>query len=376
MKFLFFLFLTLNCSSFQVKMPKFYTEDKVFFSVVGDIMSHQTQIDTAFKRDCKCYNYERVFDYVRPYLKKPDILIGNLETTLPGDPKKFSGYPQFGAPDELAVALKNAGFDILTTSNNHSADKGSQGIDHTISVLEQLKILHLGTYRNEEEYQKGNILYFERNNIRFAMLSYSYSTNGLPIPKGKYINLIQKETIRKDIRSISREKADVILVYYHFGTEYARFPDKYQIEMVNLAFEEGVDIVLGGHPHVLQPYIYQTITDRNGVTKKRLVIYSLGNFVSAQIKRYTNGGMIFNFTVTRIKELNKINFFIEDIHYIPVFVYVDNQANTTDYLVLPIQDYIKNDREPKLRTNSHKQMLEFWNDTIEHLEKNSVKGIP
>lgn len=199
----------------------------------------------------------------------------------------------------MAHALKDAGFDILTTSNNHSVDTGRKGIDHTIDTLDSLGISHLGTYKSIEEFEKNRILLYTKNGINFAFLSYSYSTNGIAIPKDKVVNIIDKDRIREDIQLARSKKPDVLIVAYHFGTEYARFPDKFQKEMVDFAFQEGADIILGGHPHVLQPYELDWIQDKYGERKQRLVIYSLGNFVSGQIKRYTNGGMIFNFKLTK-----------------------------------------------------------------------------
>jgi poly-gamma-glutamate capsule biosynthesis protein CapA/YwtB (metallophosphatase superfamily) len=188
---------------------------------------------------------------IKEYLVSADIAFGNLETTLPGDSKLFAGYPQFGAPDELAHALKDAGFDILTTSNNHSVDTGRKGIDHTIDTLDSLGIRHLGTYKSIEEFEKNRILLYTKNGINFAFLSYSYSTNGIAIPKDKVVNIIDKDRIREDIQLARSKKPDVLIVAYHFGHRYARFPDKFQKEMVDFAFQEGADIILGGHPHVI-----------------------------------------------------------------------------------------------------------------------------
>lgn len=374
LSFLALNFFLMHCSTLQRKIPKFLSDDKVKISAVGDIMSHQTQINSAFKRDCNCYNYLPVFEYVKPIFKRADFVIGNLETPLPGDPKDFSGYPTFGAPDELAFALKDAGFHLLTTSNNHAVDKGSKGIDHTLDVLDELKLLHAGTYRSKEEFEKNRILYFTKNNIRFAFLSYSYSTNGILIPKSKIVNLIDKKKIREDMNLINREIVDSIIVYFHFGTEYARMQDEFQKEIVNLAFDEGADIVLGGHPHVIQPYEFKKVRDKYGIEKKRLVIYSLGNFVSAQIKKYTTGGIIFNFTVRKIKNVfGKDEIEIEEVDYIPVYVYVYNQLGNYDYLILPISQVLKNSSDIKISENAKKLMQEFLDETIKHLESNSIR---
>lgn len=370
---LFILFA--NCSTMSVKEFITPEEKPLQFSAVGDIMVHSTQLTSAFDLKCKCHNFHPVFAEVKPILQKADIAFGNLETTLPGDPKLFAGYPQFGAPDELAAALKDAGFDILTTSNNHSVDTGRKGIDHTIDTLDSLEILHLGTYKSLEEFEKKRILHLKMKDINFIFLSYSYSTNGIAIPKDKVVNIIDKDRIREDIELARKSKPDLIVVSYHFGTEYARYPDKFQKEMVDFAFQEGADIVLGGHPHVLQQYELDWIEDKYGERKQRMVIYSLGNFVSGQIKRYTNGGIIFNFTLTKKYARGKTYVAIQDINYIPVFVYVSNDKNGFQYNVLPVEKYLKNDQALKLTPSAYRSMLEFYEDTKAHLEKNSLVGV-
>lgn len=372
--FPFLLFFFSNCSTHFIRDLTTPEEKTVQVSAVGDIMVHSTQLTSAFDPKCKCHNFHPVFKNIKEYLVSADIAFGNLETTLPGDSKLFAGYPQFGAPDELAHALKDAGFDILTTSNNHSVDTGRKGIDHTIDTLDSLGIRHLGTYKSIEEFEKNRILLYTKNGINFAFLSYSYSTNGIAIPKDKVVNIIDKDRIREDIQLARSKKPDVLIVAYHFGTEYARFPDKFQKEMVDFAFQEGADIILGGHPHVLQPYELDWIQDKYGERKQRLVIYSLGNFVSGQIKRYTNGGMIFNFKLTKKIQSGKTQISIQDVGYVPVFVYVSNDKSGYQYNVLPVEKYLKNDQEMKLTPMAHRAMLEFYEDTNSHLQKNSLVG--
>ena len=373
--FPFLLFFFSNCSTHFIRDLTTPEEKTVQVSAVGDIMVHSTQLTSAFDPKCKCHNFHPVFKNIKEYLVSADIAFGNLETTLPGDSKLFAGYPQFGAPDELAHALKDAGFDILTTSNNHSVDTGRKGIDHTIDTLDSLGIRHLGTYKSIEEFEKNRILLYTKNGINFAFLSYSYSTNGIAIPKAKVVNIIDKDRIREDIQLARSKKPDVLIVAYHFGTEYARFPDKFQKEMVDFAFQEGADIILGGHPHVLQPYELDLIQDKYGERKQRLVIYSLGNFVSGQIKRYTNGGMIFNFKLTKKMQTGKTEISIQDVGYVPVFVYVSNDKSGYQYNVLPVEKYLKNDQEMKLTPTAYRSMLEFYEDTNSHLQKNSLLGV-
>jgi len=367
-------FLSVSCASHFLRDSQKSKENTIQISAVGDIMVHSTQLTSAYNSKCKCYNFNPVFKNVKEYLTRADIAFGNLETTLPGDSKLFAGYPQFGAPDELADTLKDIGFDILATSNNHSVDTGRKGIDHTIDTLDKLGIKHLGTYKSQEDYEKNRVLLYEKNGIKLAFLSYTYSTNGIQIPKDKVVRLIDKALISEDILRAKKLNPDLVIISYHFGTEYARFPDKFQKEMVDFAFLEGADIILGGHPHVLQPYELNWMTDKYGVKKQRMVIYSLGNFVSGQIKRYTNGGMIFNFKLTKKQVSDRTEISIQDINYIPVFVYVSNEKNGFQYNLLPIEKFLKNDQELKLTPAAYRSMLEFYEDTNSHLQKNSLIG--
>ncbi len=364
-----------NCTRHFLRDLTAPEEKTIQISAVGDIMVHSTQLTSAYDAKCKCHNFHPVFKNVKEYLVGSDIAFGNLETTLPGDSKLFAGYPQFGAPDELVHALKGIGFDILTTSNNHSVDTGRKGIDHTIDTLDQFGIRHLGTYKSQEEFEKNRILLYNVKGFNIAFLSYTYSTNGIQIPKDKVVNLIDKERISQDIQLARKQNPDLVIVAYHFGTEYARFPDKFQKEMVDFAFQEGADIILGGHPHVLQPYEIDWIQDKYGERKQRMVIYSLGNFVSGQIKRYTNGGMIFNFKLTKKIQNGKAQISIQDVGYVPVFVYVSNEKTGFQYNLLPVEKFLKNDQYLKLTPTAHRSMLEFYEDTNSHLQKNSLVGV-
>jgi poly-gamma-glutamate synthesis protein (capsule biosynthesis protein) len=245
----------------------------------------------------------------------------------------------------------------------------------TIDMLDKNGILHLGTYKSQEEFEKRRILQVSKNGINMIFLSYSYSTNGIAIPKEKVVNLIDKARISEDIQMAKSLKPDVVIVAYHFGTEYARFPDKFQKEMVDFAFDEGADIILGGHPHVLQPYEISWKEDKFGERKQRMVIYSLGNFVSGQIKRYTNGGMIFNFTLTKTVQSGKPVISIHDVGFIPVFVYVSNEKTGYQYNLIPVSKFLKNDQDLKLTPSAYKSMLEFYEDTNSHLQQNSLVGV-
>ncbi|TGK11399.1 CapA family protein [Leptospira fletcheri] len=359
---LFGMFLLCSAAGGQVRSDS--SPDGVRIVAVGDIMSHQTQIDSAYEKSCDCWDFSEVFEEVRQQISEADLAVANFETTLPGDRKHYSGYPQFGAPDSLAKAIKDTGFDLVSTANNHSCDKGKEGIVRTISVLEDLGLKHLGTYRSKEEFDKNRILKVRASGIELVFLNYTYGTNGLEIPAGTVVNLIDTARIAEDIALAKKEEPDGIVVMYHFGTEYLHEPDPFQKEIVDFTLEAGADIVLGGHPHSLQRFGKKKVKDRFGQEKERFFVYSLGNFVSGQDRRYVDGGMILNFSLS--KDSGKLS--IYDVYYEPIWVYIDRTgAKGPKFRLLPVRKYLKNDQSRKLPEQAFRRMLQFYKDTLEIL---------
>ena len=293
-------------------------------SVVGDIMCHNTQFQDAYNKDSDTYNFSHVFTNIESYFKNADITIGNLETTFAGKSKGYSGYPTFNTPEALATNLKDLGIDILCTANNHSLDSGYDGLVSTLETLDSVGISHMGTYNSEEEQNK--ILIKEVNGVRIAFLAYTYGTNGIPIPQGKEycINLINKNKIQSDLNKAKNDNVDLICVNMHWGNEYRLTPTDEQKELTDFLFQNGVDIILGNHPHVLEPMELSEITLEDGSQKQCFVIYSLGNFVSGQVKKYTNNSIILNLSITKHYDNNHIS--IDNVSYIPI--YVDNRKNS------------------------------------------------
>ena len=355
-------------------VDEFRLVDRLTISAIGDIMVHGAQLKSAWNSENQCYNFEPVFSHVKDILSTADITIGNLETTLPGKEKLYSGYPRFGTPDAIVAALQGVGIDIVTTANNHTCDQGEQGLVRTIKVLDAYGILHVGTYRDREAYETRRILVAERNHIRIALLSYTYGVNDMPIPEGTYVNLIDQQQMAQDIGLARAKNPDFIIILMHFGTEYQRYPDESQIKTVAFLFNEGVDIVLGSHPHVLQPYELQSITDKYGDKRPRLVIYSLGNFVSNQRDRYRDGGIIFNFTLQKHRSTDKgTTLDITDVHYIPTWVYAHHTTEKQQFYVLSIPQYLKNDQLLQLPDNAYQKMAAFYKDTQLHLQTSQMQ---
>ena len=256
------------------------TELTILFA--GDLMQHEAQIKAAMQAD-GTYSYEGVFDYVKPKIEQADLAIANFEVTLGGKP--YKGYPQFCAPDEYLDAAVKAGFDVLVTANNHSVDTYGRGINRTITLMDSIGIPHLGTYRNAKEREQLYPFLIERNGITIALLNFTYGTNGLKVPAPYIVNLENREEILRDIKKAKAMHPDVIIAIPHWGIEYVQQPNKQQRELAQWMLDNGVDHVIGGHPHVIQPF---EVVDNKG--KKSLVVYSLGNYISNMTRPNTDGG--------------------------------------------------------------------------------------
>ena len=182
---------------------------------LGDIMGHGPQITSAYDSEQKTYNYDGVFSHVKEIISAPDYALGNLEVTLAGPP--FKGYPQFSSPDALAKACKNAGLDILVTSNNHSCDRGGKGIVRTLDILDSMNIIHTGTFRNIDERNSNYPLIIENDCMRIAILNYTYGTNGLPYPAPTIVNMIDRELMKADLELAKSKNVDKIIVVTPLG---------------------------------------------------------------------------------------------------------------------------------------------------------------
>jgi len=249
----------------------------------GDLMQHLPQINAV--RTADGYDYTGCFQYVKDEITKADIAIGNFETTLGGKP--YTGYPQFSAPDDFLRDLKKVGFDVMSTANNHCLDRYKKGLERTILMLDSFQIAHAGTYINAEDRERRYPLLLERNNFRIALLTYTYDTNGIPVSSPNIVNYIDKEVMAADIRKAKDLNPDLILAFMHWGIEYKSLPNAEQKELADWLIDNGVHHVIGSHPHVLQPMELRT-DSLDG--EKHLVVYSLGNYISNQMKRKTNGG--------------------------------------------------------------------------------------
>lgn len=333
---------------------------------VGDIMMHDTQTRSGYDPKRQTYNFDSFFTPVKNILSTGDWVIGNLETPLAGkDVGGYTGYPLFNAPAQLLDAAKKAGFNILTTANNHALDRGEKGVIRTIANLRDRKIGSTGTA--DSKVAGDRILIGTKNTISLAILAYTYGTNGIPIPQGKsyLVSLIDEKKIVKDIAKARKKGADVVAISLHFGEEYQRQPNPQQKQLVENLLKAGADIILGSHPHVVQPYKIFKFTGKNGKTRKAVAIYSMGNFISGQSKDYTDLGVIFQ--VTMRKKFPEKNTEITDIKTYPTWVHRYSLNNKLNYRVLPLAKTVTEKKDPLLATSQYPVLKRDLQDMNNHL---------
>ena len=281
-------------------------------------MCHNTQYFDAYQKDTDDYDFSYVFEDINRSIKTSDIAIGSLETSFAGKDRGFSNYPTFNSPDELAYSLKKLGIDVLSTAGNHCLDMGFDGLSRTIDVLNNADIAHVGTYQTQEDRDK--ILFKYIKGIKIAFVNYTYGTNGIPVPSDKpfCVNLINKDLIKQDLEKAREQKADLIVACMHWGTEYRTTANPEQQELADFLFQSGVDVILGNHPHVLEPMEKRTITLEDGTTKDGFVVYALGNFICDQNAENTRNSIILNLKITKHVDGNIT---IDHANYMPIYMY-------------------------------------------------------
>ena len=307
-------------------------------TAIGDIMCHNTQYWDAYNKSTDEYDFSYVFDDIKDYTLSPDITVANLETSFAGKERGYSNYPTFNSPDSLAKCIADIGVDVISTAGNHCLDMGFSGLSRTIDVLDSYNISHLGTYKTEESQKE--LLYNDINGVKIAFLDYTYGTNGIPIPSGKdfCVNLINKSLIKSQIEKAKSENADIIVACMHWGTEYKTVANDDQKDLANFLFENGVDIILGNHPHTLEPMKKRTVTLADGSTKDCFVIYALGNFICDQNAENTRNSIILNLNLSFDFTNKKLSF--DSITYTPIYMYKNPNVSTHKFKLLDIEKTI------------------------------------
>lgn len=325
---------------------------EITISTVGDIMAHDEQYWGAYVEETDSYDFTPVFEHVKPYLEEADLAIGNFETTVAGEDRGYTGYPLFNTPDEIVEGVEYAGFDSIVTSNNHSLDMGAQGIERTVQMLDGAGMDVVGTYDGEPE---NRHVIKDVDGIKVAMLAFTESLNGMDGPYTDeevhgMIDVISEENLTAAIDAAKEDDPDIILTYMHWGPEYVEEPGDTQKHYAQFLADQGVDLIIGSHPHVLQRAEYIESSDGEN---ESFVAYSLGNFVSNQ-RLETIGedfqpnedGVILNFDIE--KDMASGDTTLTDVHYTPTWVYRHSETGERpfDYEILPVEDFQEDENLP------------------------------
>ena len=326
-----------NTEVSESQEPKEEPKKDITFTLtaLGDVLCHNTQYWDAYLKDSDTYDFSYVFENVKQYTSVADVTIANLETSFANAP--YSNYPTFNSPASLATALKNIGIDIITTAGNHCLDKGFTGLSETIDVLNENGIEHLGTYQTAEDQKK--LFVKDLNGAKVAFIDYTYGTNGIPVPSGKEfcVNIIDKDKIKAEIEKAKEAKVDVIIACMHWGEEYHTTQTKAQEELADFLFQNGVDIIIGNHPHVIEPFETKEVTMPDGTKKQCFVAYALGNFTADQRYENTRDSIIINLTITK-KADGTVS--IDKSNYIPLYIYKNPSLQLKKFVLIDLRKAI------------------------------------
>lgn len=310
------------------------TPCQVTLLAVGDDLVHGSTLNGGLQED-GTYDFNGFYKHLTDEISAADIAVINQETILGGAEFAYSGYPRFNTPDAMGDAIVNAGFDVVLHATNHTMDKGDKGVENCLSFWETNypEITVLGIYDSAEA--QNSVTVVEKNGIRIAMLNYTYSLNGIPIPEDKnyLVTLLtwsNRDYIRSQIQK-AKELADFVIVFPHWGTEYVYEPDKNQIFWTELFAAEGVDLVIGTHPHVLEPVEWVERPDGGNM----LVFYSLGNFISGQIEAPRLLGGMAEITLTKTEDGVQIT----EAAVVPVVTHYSDNVGDGTYSTYRLSDY-------------------------------------
>lgn len=303
--------------------------------MVGDMLMHGRVMESGLKED-GTYNFDHIFENVKDTIENADLALVNQETILGGTELGLSGYPAFNSPYELGDSLVDAGFDVILHATNHTLDKGKTGVQNCMNFWDTNypDITYLGINKSQEE-QDTDIYIYEQDNIRIAILNYTYGTNGIPTPSDMpyIVNYLDEEKVIQDLK-LAEENADFTIVCPHWGTEYVLTATDSQKKWADIFMENGADLVIGTHPHVIEPV--EMLTDENG--NEMLVYYSIGNFVNGTSGTGdgTTNRMVGGIADITISLDENSEVYIEKYDVIPIVCHIDDK---TDYTVYYLSDY-------------------------------------
>lgn len=348
-------------NSEKPKENKNLEKKEITITCWGDYMNHITQI-----RQAKATNYDFTdsFAVIKDIVGKSDLSVVNLETTIAKDTSDMSGYPEFATHENVIKALKDTGFDVVSTANNHAYDRRLKGIDRTIEIIEKYGLKRTGTFKQDES---TNPLIVDVKGIKVGFFSYSEMLNGyekLMFNSGRdtAVNLIDMDKIKKDVDYLKKNHADVIMCYMHWGEEYSDYPNSYQKNTFKKLADMGVDLVIGSHPHTIQK---SEVIENNG--KKSYCVYSLGNLVSDQRESYgqyygVEIGVYSDIKIEKIGDKTTVKSFENKPYYVDKYT----DSVTTRYVVVPVKQVLNSEinypRKDKIisklnRANQHYEKI-------------------
>lgn len=304
----------------------------ITLTATGDCLMHNTQIASGREPDAS-YNFASFFSEVEDLIKEGDYTSVCFEAPMAGKEAEYTGYPLFNSPDEIVYTFKKAGFDLIVTANNHIMDRGYEGALRTMEVIERAGLDYAGTYKTKEASE--NFLIKDIKGVKVGYIAYTYSTNGIPVPEEHdyFLNYIDEDKILSDIERL-RPKVDILILVLHWGVEYSPHPTQEQRIMARKFLEKGADVILGSHPHVIQP---MEVMDIDG--KDKVVFYSMGNFISHQRGVERNSGIVVKLKFT--KDMQQDITILEEASYTPTFSHSYYDNGRLRFRVVPVKKTIE-----------------------------------
>lgn len=341
--------------------------ETVTLTAAGDCLMHNTQIWSGLQND-GTYSFDTFFTQVKDLISEGDYSSVNFEAPMAGPASGYTGYPLFNSPDAAADTFKDAGFDMVVTANNHAMDRGYSGAIRTLEVLHNAGLDTVGTYENEEASKA--FLIKEVKGVKVGYIAYSYGTNGLPVPAEHpyFFNFLDSDKVLNDIKQL-RPQVDVLVLVLHWGVEYSPKPTQHQRAMAFEFLEAGADVILGSHPHVIQP---MEVIKIDG--KDKFVIYSMGNFISHQIGQDRNSGIVLKLKFT--KNLDSRETFLTEVDYTPTFSHYYYENGKRKFRVVPVEKTIEKitaETEPFMTENDLPVLKAVLNSTRERLGETFVR---
>ena len=317
-----------NNEATPVSKEKQLVNETISIVAVGDNLLHMPVVNSGKQPDGS-YDYSHIFAKLQPIFKEADLAVIGQESVFGGEHMGYSGYPLFNSPSDMGKTLVNEGFDIVLHASNHVADKWAEGIENTLAFWETFpQVTVLGINKSEEEKQEVDIL--EVKGAKLAVLNYTYGTNGISLPSDKsyLVNYIDEEKIQKDV-AFAESNSDFTVAFMHWGTEYSFKPDDYQKALCTKMCDWGVDLIIGSHPHVIEPVEWYTSENGN----QMLVYYSLGNYVSRQLEAKNLLGGLANIEL----KFNGERVYIHDYSFMPIVTHYNTQFS--GFAVYPLKNY-------------------------------------